>query len=228
MRLHSALKKAEKSLRDLAKKLEARRTGQVKGGKLPTEETVRKQVVEILKDPEVRTVIHAEVNIQDNLPKLHFEIDQKAINTMAEERFGKLILFSDNDTWSNEEIIAAYHGQFHIEDAFRQMKDPHFVSWRPMFHWTDPMIRVHAFYCVIALSLTSLLWREVCHRFAAEELQHEAPGSIQDLLEKLEGITEVAHIYPPEFKVKDHFTLSEMDTWQRRLYEMLNLKELAP
>jgi len=34
------------------------------------------------------------------------------------------------------------------------MKNPHFLSWFPMFHWTDPMIRVHAFDCVLALLLS--------------------------------------------------------------------------
>src|SRR5256885_16831999 len=37
------------------------------------------------------------------------------------------------------------------------MKDPHFLSWEPMFHWTDSKIRIHAFYCVLALILGSLL-----------------------------------------------------------------------
>jgi hypothetical protein len=27
------------------------------------------------------------------------------------------------------------------------MKNPHFLGWSPMFHWTDSKIRVHAFYC---------------------------------------------------------------------------------
>ncbi|MEW6524971.1 MAG: hypothetical protein AB1445_15805 [Bacillota bacterium] len=48
-----------------------------------------------------------------------------------------------------------------MEAAFRRLKDPYFVSWSPMFHWTDQKIRVHAFYCVLALALTSLLQREV-------------------------------------------------------------------
>ena len=39
------------------------------------------------------------------------------------------------------------------------MKDPHFLSWEPMFHWTDSKIRVQAFYCVLALILGSLLQR---------------------------------------------------------------------
>jgi hypothetical protein len=72
------------------------------------------------------------------------------------------------------------------------------------------------------------VWREVRHLFAAEEHQYEAPSSIPDLLTTLEGVTEVAHIYPPEVKVKDHLTLSEMNARQRHLYEVLNLKQLAP
>ncbi len=31
------------------------------------------------------------------------------------------------------------------------LKDPKVVSFSPMFHWTDHKIRVHAFYCVLAL-----------------------------------------------------------------------------
>ena len=33
-----------------------------------------------------------------------------------------------------------------------------------MFHWTDSKIQVHAFYCVLALLLTSLLQRELAHK----------------------------------------------------------------
>ena len=40
------------------------------------------------------------------------------------------------------------------------MKDPHFGTFAPMFHWTDSKIRVHAAYCVLALLLASLLHRE--------------------------------------------------------------------
>jgi transposase len=32
------------------------------------------------------------------------------------------------------------------------MKDPHVVSFGPMHHWTDSKIRVHVFYCVLALT----------------------------------------------------------------------------
>ena len=40
------------------------------------------------------------------------------------------------------------------------MKDPKVVSFSPMFHWTDQKIRVHVFYCVLALTVARLMVRE--------------------------------------------------------------------
>jgi transposase len=62
------------------------------------------------------------------------------------------------------------------------MKNPHFLGWSPMFHWTDSKIQVHAFYCVLALLLTSLLQRELA--------QKGEPLSINRMLEELGGIRE--------------------------------------
>jgi hypothetical protein len=39
--------------------------------------------------------------------------------------------------------VLAYRSQYHIENAFRQMKNPHFLGWSPMYHWTDSKIQVH-------------------------------------------------------------------------------------
>ena len=44
------------------------------------------------------------------------------------------------------------------------MKNPHFVTFPPSFHWTDQKIRVHAFYCVLALTMVSLLQRHLHHQ----------------------------------------------------------------
>ncbi|MDQ7792558.1 MAG: hypothetical protein RDV00_10630 [Clostridia bacterium] len=75
---------------------------------------------------------------------------------------GKHILFTDRNDWSTEEIVTAYRGQSHIEEAFKRMKDPHFLSWRPQYHWTDQKIMVHAFYCVLAITITALARRKAC------------------------------------------------------------------
>jgi transposase len=76
-------------------------------------------------------------------------------------KLGKSILFTDRFDWTNEKIVGAYHRQYHVEDAFQQMKDTKYLSFRPIYHFTDAYIRVHALYCVIALTLASLFNKEV-------------------------------------------------------------------
>ena len=58
-------------------------------------------------------------------------------------------------------MVGAYRSQHHVESDFRQMKDHRVVSFSPMFHWTDQKIRVHVFYCVLALAVANLMAREV-------------------------------------------------------------------
>src|SRR5207248_834242 len=89
--------------------------------------------------------------------KLFYRTDASAFAQLKEHQLGKRILFTDQKSWSNEQIILAYRSQSQVESAFADMKDHHFLSWEPMFHWTDSKIRVHAFYCVLAWTLASLL-----------------------------------------------------------------------
>ena len=92
--------------------------------------------------------------------------------------------------------VLASRAQHHVERAFKQMKNPHWVSFSPAFHWTDQKLRVHVFYCVLALLLSSLLQRKAAH--GGHLL------TIEQLLAELSGVTEVVNLYaarlsrPPE------------------------------
>jgi transposase len=117
----------------------------------------------------------------------------------------------------------AYRSQYHIEDAFKQMKYPHFLGWSPMFHWTDSKIQVHAFYCVLALLLTSLLQRELARK--------GEPLSINRMLEELGEIGETLVIYPRRPGQKKFPTatcLTQMSDLQQRLFSLLNLQQFVP
>jgi transposase len=70
------------------------------------------------------------------------------------------VLITDHDNWPAAEVIAAHRSQSEAEFGFRQLKDPHVVSFSPMFCWTDHNIRVHTFTCVLALQLAHLMRRE--------------------------------------------------------------------
>ena len=150
--------------------------------------------------------------------ELTFSTDHNALNHLCQVQFGKTILFTDNDSWTNEEIVAGYRSQHHIESAFRDMKNPHFLGWSPMFHWTDSKIRVHAFYCVLALTLISLLQRAL-H-------QQGLDLSMARMLELLGVIEELLLIYPKRPGEAQPYMvacLSDLEAEQQQLFDKLDL-----
>jgi hypothetical protein len=82
----------------------------------------------------------------------------------------------------------------------------------------DPKIRVHAFYCVLALTLASLLRRRLS--------QLGVDPSVSTLLDQLPELCEVVHICPPQAKKKDTPTLSLTNATQQLLVDKLGLMAL--
>jgi len=221
--LTAHLRKARRQLRELEQKLKLRREGKLTRGKAPRLEAVKKQICGICSSQWVGQVIKAEVQPVRKGLQLTFHTDQAALQRLCRVQLGKTILFTDNAEWSDEEIVLAYRSQYHIEDAFKQMKNPHFLGWSPMFHWTDSKIRVHAFYCVLALLLTSLLQRELA--------RHNEALSINRILEELGGIRETLILYPRkrgQHRFPTATCLSRMSALQQRLFSLLSLERYAP
>ena len=221
--LSAHLGKARRKLRDLQTQLQRRREGKVKGGKAPTPDSVKKQIHTICSAQFVEKILKAEVQEVRKGLELTFHTDQAALERLCRVQFGKTILFTDNADWTEEQIVLAYRSQYHIEDAFKQMKNPHFLGWSPMFHWTDSKIQVHAFYCVLALLLTSLLQRELA--------QKGEPLSINRLLEELGGIRETLIVYPRrqgQRQAPAVTCLTRMTALQQRLFSLLDLQRFAP
>jgi transposase len=221
--LTTHLSKARRKLRDLQTQLQRRREGKVKGGKAPTLDSVKKQIHTICSAQFVEKILQSEVQQLGKGLDLTFRTDQAALDRLCRIQFGKTILFTDNTDWADEQIVMAYRSQYHIEDAFKQMKNPHFLGWSPMFHWTDSKIQVHAFYCVLALLLTSLLQRELA--------QKGEPLSINRLLEELGGIRETLVVYPRRQGQRQASTatcLTRMTASQRRLFSLLDLQRFVP
>ncbi len=212
------IRKRTRNLNELGQRLSKRRLGEIKGGIKPTDASVRKQVEALLKGQYVKDVVRTHVSDRDGFPDLCYQVDQDALQRIFQELFGKTVLFTDNHSWSNEQIVLAYRGQAGIEKCFETMKNPHFVSWSPMFHWTDDKVRVHAFYCVLALMLVSLLQRELHHA--------DINLSIPAMLEELNAIREVALNYPPVGRqlVEPQLAVSKLTPNQERLFDTLNLQ----
>ena len=216
--IQANLEKSRAKLRRIQQVLRRRQAGKVKGGKAPTADSVRQQVEQALSAQYMKGLIEYEVG-QSPALNLSFRTNTQALAHVVQTQLGKTILFTDNASWTNEEIILGYRSQSQIENAFRDMKNPHFLGWSPMFHWTDSKIRVHAFYCVLALMLSSLLQRTL-H-------QQGIDLSLPRMLEVLGGIKEAAVLYPPktgERQPQIAYCLSTLDGEQQRLFDKLDLK----
>jgi transposase len=218
------LKKRESRLAELHERLRQHREGR-RRGKRPSLEAVQKQVEEILQAKHMREVLRVSLRSTARGLSLSYHRDRRALATLMHSLYGKTVLFTDQHDWRTEEIVLAYRGQYQVERCFRTMKDPHALCWWPRFHWTDDKIRVHAFYCVLALLLASLLQRQL----AQKGIDHPIPR----LLEHLRGIQEITLLYPPRGRSgrgkrprRPHVVLSDLDKDQEQLFDALQLRRL--
>ena len=153
--------------------------------------------------------------------RLAWRIDDHARGALEERLFGKRILISDRHTWTTAELIAGYRSQSDAEFGFRQLKDPHVVSFSPMHHWTEHNIRVHTFYCVLALMIAHLM-RRIAHQ-AGLHL------SVRELLAQLAGIQETVLLYPgTRGRPKARRMITDRSDLQQQLFDLFDLARWAP
>jgi transposase len=214
--------KRQNHLRELQARLLRHQKGEVRGGRPPTMAGTRKTIDGWLKARHMKELFEIDLTEQGGFPVLKYQFRTAAWQDLQQTLLGKTILFTDQASWSDAEIVRGYRGQHEVESAFRCLKSPYQMSLRPQRHWTDQKIRVHVFYCVLALLLCSLLRREL-HRQGIDR-------SIAALLEELSQIREVGILTsgrtegePPRLEM----TLSRLTEEQRRLHDVLGLGRYA-
>ena len=209
------LAKATRRLSELAERL-------ARGATRRKRAAVQADIAEILRPRWLDRVITFELTgTRPAELRLTFTLDTAAQQRLDNEIFGKRILFTDHDHWPIADVIAAYRSQADVEAGFRQMKDPHVVSFSPMFHWTDQKIRVHAFYCVAALAVAHLMRRQATR--AGITL------SVRELLAALNSIQETILLYQGDTgRPRARHILTDMTPTQRRLYDLFDLDTYAP
>lgn len=219
--LLSTLNRRLRRLRRLQARLARRRRLAHPKGKNPTVTSVSRQVQDLLNARHMKQLIRYKVQDSKRGVRLSFALDHNEKTRLLTRLFGKTIIFTDQKDWTSEDIVIGYRGQYKLEDGFRTLKDPDACSWWPMHHWTDQKIRVHGFFCVLALLLLSLLQRQLA--------QKGIDISIPRMIQRLSEIQETAVIYPPrasrrgKAKARSAYVLSAMDEQQRTLYDALNL-----
>lgn len=215
------LNRRRRALAELQRKLKRSQRPRAHG-KGYTLESLQAHADKLSAGPYIQEILQVKVSQHRGQLHLSYHTDEQALNRMIATTLGKRILFSDNHEWTKEEIILAYRSQHHVEAAFRTMKNPHFLGWEPMYHWTDQKIRVHALYCVIALTLAGLLHREA--RRAGLEL------SLGAILEELSAIREIINLYAPTSgkagRLRATTTYTEETPLRARLADLFRLHQL--
>ena len=211
----TTLAKAGKKLDEVAATL-------ARGKTRRSREKVQAAIEEITRKPWIRRVIRQELaGEQPKDFRLTWHVDPQARQELEEELFGKHVLITGHDDWPVAEVVAGYRSQSEAEFSFRQLKDPHVVSFSPMHHWTDHNIRVHVFTCVLALQLAHL----IRHRARQAGLDLSVP----ELLRQLAAIGETVLIYPSTGgRPKARLMTTELTGHQPELHEIFGLARWAP
>lgn len=212
------LQKRKKAFLELRRKLRASQKPGAKG-KGYTRESLQSHVEKLTRGQYLNELLEIDVREEAGKLAIFFRKKPRVMDRLIRKVLGKRILFTDNDDWTTEQIVLGYRSQHHVEAAFRQMKDHFFVSFEPIRHWTDQKIRVHAFICVLALTLASLLRREVARKGIAL--------SVDALLYQLQGIQEVVNLYPADGdkggRPRARRVLTRMTRLQEQLFRHLDL-----
>ncbi len=213
--LDQTLAKAQARLTELAQRLARGKTRRDKS-------TVAAEIHTICQDTWVKRILAWELTGTNPAElELTWHIDEHARTSLEEEVFGKRILVTNHDDWPIGDVVAAYRCQSDAEFGFRQLKDPHTVSFSPMNHFTDQAIRVHTYTCVLALQLAHLM-----RRHAGQAGQHL---SVRALIDALAGIGETVLIYPSTGgRPKARRILTETTPDQNHLIDIFDLHQWAP
>jgi transposase len=154
------------------------------------ETQIRNKIQRWLSGQFLKELIRYQLESRDGQWRLQFDFDPAAYQKLLDHRLGRTVLLTNRMDWTAEQVALGYSGQQDIERVFRGLKDGDWLGWGPMHHWTDRKIRIHAFYCMLGISLLQHLHKQA---------QAAWNGiSMDQLLEELRQIQQFVLLYPPQ------------------------------
>ena len=185
------------------------------------EDPIRRKIQRWLARQFLEELIRYQLEFREGRWRLQFEFDTTAWQRLVDYRLGRTVLVTNRMDWSAEQVAMGYSGQQEIEKVFRGLKDGDWLGWGPMYHWTDRKIRIHAFYCMLGISLLQYLHKQA---------QSAWNGiSTEQLLEELRQIQQFALLYPPQGEKGPNrvaTVLSKQTLTQQALAKTLGLDQL--
>jgi transposase len=186
------------------------------------QDAIERKIRRWLSAPFLAELIGYQLQEQDGGWHLQFGFDSAALPQLLNQRLGRTVLLTNRMDWSAEQVVAGYGGQQSIERIFRGLKDGQWLGWDPMYHWTDRKIRIHAFYCMLGISLLQYVHQQAKAGWA--------DLSVEQLLEELEQIKQFVLLYPPQGEKgppRTAYVLSQQSLAQQALVKTLGLAEMT-
>ena len=212
--LTTTLSKALQSMRRLSVEL-------AKPGGRFTETGIRNKIARWLSGAFVAELVRYQLDKRDGCWRLQFDFDNPALERLLARRLGRTTLLTNRLDWTAEQVVDGYSGQQQIERVFRGLKDGDWLGWGPMYHWTDSKIRVHAFYCMLGISLLQYIHKKAQTAWAGL--------SMEQMVEELRQIQQFTLLYPPQGEKGPNrvaTVLSKQTLPQQSLAEELGLDAL--
>jgi len=213
--LSTSLSKALQSLRRFAMELN-------KPQARWKEDQIRSKIRRWLSGQYLEELIRYQIESHEGRWKLQFDFDPAAWQRLLDHRLGRTVLFTNRRDWTAEQVALGYSAQQDVERVFRGLKDGDWLGWGPMHHWTDRKIRMHAFYCMLGISLLQYIHKQA---------QAAWNGiSMEQLLEELRQIQQFVLLYPPQGEKGPNrvaTVLSKQTLPQQALAKTLGLDQLS-
>jgi len=195
-----------------------------KRGRKRTREILEKRISSLIASYTPETLIQWKLHhLSDDAFDFRFWVDEERFTFLKDQWLGRRIVITNRHQWTTQEIIEAYWSQSNIECAFKTMKNPFHIAFRPQYHWTDQKIKVHGFICFLSFLLVMVAYKRAKDRAGFKKSPHT-------LLEKLSYIRLATFIENPEKKTKGRFKatycIEEMDADTNNLAKNMGMTDL--
>jgi transposase len=212
--VYQSLRKKEKCLKELQKRLLNPRAKKRSRGSL--EKVINKitsgQFMEGL-------IIYELTSLKEGHWTLNYRLDQGKLSDL-EDRLGFRIVMTNRHDWASDKIIKSFYGQATVERAFKDIKNPQHLTFRPQFHWTDHKIKIHYFICILGYLLSTLLLNDAHNNGFV--------GSLNHLMDALNGIRLSRRVIcsGKQGKPKVEDSLEEMSEEQKALMKIFHFSTM--
>jgi transposase len=182
-------------------------------------EALERRVKKALRREHLASFVVTTIGGSDDAPTFHWEVDAGKRRELERTRLGKRVLCTDRHSWSNDRIVTAFRGQWHVEELFRRSKKGGVVPWGPSHQWADASLRIHTFATVLGLMLVSLVRLALGTKTSAR-LTMKTLGEIEatQVRTKPGGMGR-----PPTWLIAPDIT-----PWQKRAIEVFGLSRWLP